>query len=372
MKCMKPVAIYWDRLKQKYSFRKPDEIDWDKCIVVSCGRCPACRKEWRTHLARRVMYELKNYNTLTETCFITLTADENHIDEVFPKHSLNHEYFKKFMKRLREYLIRKKIPHKPLKYLVCGEYGKHNTHRPHFHMILFGWSPTDLKEKSGRSKKGYKTFRSKIIEDNWRAGRVDIGIVTENTAPYMVKYIVKHSEDEKTEECIKFKKHNYVDINTGEIGYGFHLEKGRRPCFKNPTPLKNKKGEFILDDKGRYVCKIKKVRAPYIVYPKKILGIDYFLENFKQILNNGFIIDSKGHRHGIPKSFLKYCKNHEEDDVLFSCYTAYMDRLQLLFEEEKQYLISLGYVTFYDRLRYYREQGEIQRINYETFKNKNR
>ena len=371
MKCMNPVPIYWDKINEKYSYSRPREIDWDKCIVVQCGKCPACRKEWRTQLARRVKYELDKY-TSDEVCFITLTCDEEHMQEVFPDNSLNHAYFQKFMKRLRKYLIQNKIPHKPLKYLVAGEYGKHNTHRPHFHMILFGWCPTDLRMKGSKSKRGYTTYESDIILKKWRAGWIDVGTVDEYTAPYMVKYIVKHSEERKRKKVLEDFEFDFIDEDTGEIKEFKGKIEVTKNCFKNPTPLKNKKGEFIKDKRGNYVCEDREVRAPYIVYPKKIIGIDYFLDNYKQILKNGFIFDSLGHKHSIPKSFLKYCDKQDENDLLYKCYLDYRERIKLLFEKEKEYLISLGYVTFADRVIYYREQGEILRKQYESFKDKYR
>lgn len=361
MKCMEPVKIYWDRDEEKYSYKRPKHIDWDKCIVTSCGRCPACRAEWRTHLARRVMYELQNYN-FNERCFITLTCDDAHIDEVFPKMSLNHEYFKKFIKRLREHLKYNKIPHKPLKYLVAGEYGKHNTHRPHFHLILFGWKPDDMKPKSFKSKKGYQTYTSKLLEEKWRAGFVEVGDVTEHTAPYMVKYIVKFSEVKKFETIQKKITDDIINEETGEIKEYNHIVKVRKRVFKTQVYIgKNEKGEYLYTERI--------VKPPYIVYPKKIMGIDYFLNNYKQILANGFIMDSKGKRHSIPKNFLKYCKEHDENIELNECYLRYLERLQILFEEEKQYLISLGYKTFNQRYEYYREQGRIKRAEFESFKN---
>ena len=363
MKCMEPVKIYWDRDEQKYSFKKPDHIDWDKCIVTSCGRCPACRQEWRTHLARRVMYELENYS-YNERCFLTLTCDDRHINEVFPNMSLDHEYFKKFIKRLRRYLEYHKIPHKPIKYLVSGEYGTHNTHRPHFHLILFGWKPDDLKYK-GRSKKGFPVYKSELILKLWRAGYIEVGDVTEQTAGYMVKYIVKYSENKKSITRDKVMTEDVINEYTGEITEYKWTEKVRERVFKAPV--------FVGWTKdGGYRYEERVVKPPYIVYPKKIMGIDFFLKNFRQILGNGFIMDSRGHRHSIPKNFLKYCKEHEEDIELNECYQQYLAKLELIFEEEKQYLISLGYKTFNQRYQYYQEQGRIKRIELESFRNKNR
>ena len=363
MKCMSPVKIYWDKEEQKYSYKKPEHIDYEKCVVVSCGKCPACKKEWRTHLAHRVRYELQNYN-YNEKCFITLTCDDAHINEVFPGMSLNHEYFKKFIKRLRRYLEYHKIPHKPIKYLVSGEYGQHNTHRPHFHLILFGWKPTDLKVK-GRSKKGFQVCSSDLLTKLWRAGFVEVGDVTNETAPYMVKYIVKYSEYRKSVTVKKRITEDYINEETGEIHEFEYVDKVRKNVFKAPVFVRWTK------DKG-YEYEEKIIKAPYIVYPKKILGIDYFLAHYRQILSNGFITDNRGCRHGIPKNFLKYCKEHEEDIVLNEYYQRYLANIELLFEQEKELLKSMGYKTFSQRYEYYCEQGRVRREMYESMKNNHR
>lgn len=369
MKCMNPILIYYDLDDKKYSYRAPKRWRHDDCLYVPCGKCPACRKEWRTHLAQRMRYELNNYND-DEKCFITLTCDSDHIDEVFPNDSLNHEYFKKFIKKLRRHLEYHKIPHKPLKYLVSGEYGTHNTHRPHFHMILMGFKPSDLREKLRKSKKGYTVYESDLLADKWGAGYVEVGNVSEHTAPYMVKYMVKYSEAKKIEKYYENIIIENIDEETGEYFEHSELIEKRRHCFKKPTVVG-------VDDNGNYIYEIIEVRAPYVVYPKKILGIDYFIQNYRQILRNGFIFDSKGNKHGIPRSFKKWCEKITENcdekyyDIIKE-YNEYKVRIELALEEELAFLKSLGLKTAFERLNYYKEQGAIKRLNYETFKNKYR
>lgn len=314
--CMQPLELFWNYNEGKYVFSyNPKNCDFRNTIIVPCGKCPECKKKWRTQLAQRVRYELQRYN-YNEICFLTLTVNEEMIDEVFPDGSLNHVYFQKFMKRLRRHLeyhgYKKKI-----KYLCAGEYGEKNG-RPHFHVILFGWKPQDLKYHH-RSKKGYNSYKSLMLEDIWGAGFVDVGDVSEHTAPYMVKYITKFSEI--------------------------------------------KSDEFRVN--GRVV------RKPYLVYPKKILGIDFFIENYKQILANGFVYDSRGEKVGIPKSFLKYAE--ESDDILMQeLYRDYRLRIDLYLEEQKKLLISQGYVTSFDRYMLAVEQGKIRREMYEAYKNVHR
>lgn len=314
--CMSPLQLYYNFKEDKYQIYplKDRPLNTQQTIIVACGRCPECKAKWRTQLAQRVRYELNKYS-YNQKCFLTLTVDDEHIDEVFPNGSLNHSYFQKFMKRLRRHLEYRGFNGK-IKYLCTGEYGEKNG-RPHFHVILFGWKPTDLKFFY-KSKKGYPCYKSCLLEDIWKAGFVDVGDVDEHTAPYMVKYITKFSEI-KSDEF-------YVNGNL--------------------------------------------VRKPYIVYPKTILGIDFFLENFKQILSNGYLLDSRGKRLSIPRSFLKYAENSDNIE-LQEFYNFYKERQEEYINACVQEKINEGYKPW-ELYELALEEGRVRRKIYNSFKDKNR
>lgn len=311
---MSPLKIYWDRSEHKFQFNSKDPDPWHYAIVP-CGRCPECRKKWRTQLAQRVRYELDNYG-YDEVCFLTLTVSDDKLEEVFPNGSLNHRYFQLFMKRLRRKLEYHGFKGK-IKYLVAGEYGEKNG-RPHFHMIMFGYKPKDLKFFY-KSKKGYNCYKSSFLESVWGAGFVDVGDVNEHTAPYMVKYICKFAEI--------------------------------------------KQDEFVVNG--------NQVRKPYIVYPKKILGIDFFLANYEQILNNGYILDSRGIKQGIPRSYLKYCEN-TDNIAIQECYKLYKAKCDLLIKEQNKEIMSKYNLHYFDLYDWVYQQGKIKREIYNSFKNVNR
>ena len=70
-----------------------------------------------------------------ENCFITLTYNNNNL----PKYkSLVKKELQDFFKRLR------KKYGEGIRYYACGEYGPKGK-RPHYHAIIFGWKPKDLK-----------------------------------------------------------------------------------------------------------------------------------------------------------------------------------------------------------------------------------
>lgn len=317
--CMSPIELYYNSKEDKYQFY----CDIKYCavgdtIIVPCGKCPECRKKWRTQLAQRVRWEMAKHGT-NKMMFLTLTFDEPSYNTYCPDGSLNHEPIKLFMKRLRRKLEYRGFTGK-IKYLCAGEYGE-TTGRAHYHMILFGFKPSDLKF-FGKSKKGYKTYKSEFINDCWKYGIVDIGEVTEHTAPYMVKYITKFSE-------------------------------------------------ISSDD---FVVNGNHVRKPYIVYPKKILGIDFFLENWKQILNNGYILTSVGSKIGIPRSFLKYCEKMEcINDELWDAYQEYKDRLRhYIYEDNKEYMQKFNLDSSFLIYEHKCKMGAIRREIYNSFKNVHR
>ena len=59
----------------------------------------------------------------------------------------------KFLKRLRKAYRGK------LRYFVAGEYGE-QTARPHYHMILYGWQPTDLEHLYKIQYNGYRDWET--------------------------------------------------------------------------------------------------------------------------------------------------------------------------------------------------------------------
>ena len=169
MACMNPVQIHYNMVTHKYQFLYDKDCDPTRTIHVSCGRCPSCAKKWRTQLSQRALMEFQKYG-YERTCFLTLTVDPEHEYLFGENWELDHSVIQKFMKRLRARLKYYKIDVK-IKYLCCGEYGENGTHRPHWHMILYGWKPTDLRY-FGKSKGGYNTYKSEFIESCWQNGSI--------------------------------------------------------------------------------------------------------------------------------------------------------------------------------------------------------
>ena len=206
-------------------YRRYNEVPaGSEALLLPCGKCMLCTRRYRLGWVLRCVHELHYYN---EACYLTLTVDDAHIDKLFPPmgraytsdltwHSLRHEPFQKFMKRLRirlqrgfavmtpEYCadqpltppIYRKIdyhgePGKSLRYYMCGEYGD-NTHRPHYHAILFGFYPPDALPLPGT-----KLQVSNLLSQVWPYGYHTVAHVEPDCVSYVAGYVDKKMDSNR-------------------------------------------------------------------------------------------------------------------------------------------------------------------------------
>lgn len=174
-----------------------------KIMLIPCGQCIGCRIRQREDWTTRIELEARDYPK-EEVWFITLTYDDDHVPGMIVKTGevmrkvqytwkpgekrpssvqiLLYEDIQKFLKRLRKAYRGK------LRYFVAGEYGE-QTARPHYHMILYGWRPTDLKDLYKIHHNGYYT--SKWLENLWRMGQIQIAQAVPETYRYVAGYVTK-------------------------------------------------------------------------------------------------------------------------------------------------------------------------------------
>lgn len=194
-----------------------------KHLQVSCGQCSGCRRRRSLEWATRCVHEaqLHRYN-----CYITLTYNQENLPKY---HSLQHEHFALFMKKLRHRVgndanilggilasnqgqrRKSSIENKTLsaRFYQGGEYGDLYG-RPHYHAILFGIDFAD-KQYHGRTKAGQKIYRSPTLEQLWKHGYSSVGGVSFATAAYISRYIMKKRTGDKKD------KYEILDPDTGEI-----------------------------------------------------------------------------------------------------------------------------------------------------------
>lgn len=262
-------------------FRKISSDDLVCCALMEkayapqpCGKCFACRMRKRKDMSTRLVHELKMHES---ACFITLTYDDEHIpvtdwrgwkadeDKVIergyaelPVPTLLPADVQLFIKRLRrhlEYVPKKEknrvgrdsVTH-PIRYFAVGEYGG-KTHRPHYHIIVYGWYPSDAQYFFSRN--GHTVNLSKQIQSLWKFGHSSVGEVSPAVARYCARYVTKKYADVKPHpddwygdvrvSCPEFTLQSvrnggigapfidkyYMDIHNGCIG----VDVGSRVCL---------------------------------------------------------------------------------------------------------------------------------------------
>lgn len=177
------------------------KMKYRKVDMIPCGKCVECRLNHARDKANQMILEKKLYPE--EQCwFLTLTyADEN-----IPFHktvetdtgvihegiSLNKEDAQKFIKRLRATYQRKyNVPVGKIRYVLVGEYGS-QTHRPHYHAIVYGLPLDQTKlKKIKENELGQTLWTHPEIEKIWGKGYIVIGRVTWESCCYVARYMMK-------------------------------------------------------------------------------------------------------------------------------------------------------------------------------------
>jgi len=182
-------------------------------MELPCGRCVGCRQDRARAWSIRITHEAQLYD---QNRFVTLT----YAPERMPS-SLSLEYrdFQLFMKRLRKEISGVTVlPDglRPIRFFCAGEYGS-RYRRPHWHAVLFNVAfPDEVAVPHAR----YRRFRSKVADDLWTHGFVDIGSVTPASAAYVAGYTL----EKKYGSAAADHYEDVVDVRTGELS-------SRRPEF---------------------------------------------------------------------------------------------------------------------------------------------
>lgn len=185
MPCYHPLSGWRSRRVELSGRRKIvfniNEGFRDLPVTVPCGQCIGCRLDRSRSWAVRIMHEAEQE---LRSCFLTLTYN----DDFLPKgETLVKEHVQKFWKRLRKQLS-KDEPDVKIKYYQCGEYGEREK-RPHYHAVVIGWRPTDLKYY--KTQDGNKLYTSDSLTSIWGFGHVIVGQVSFDSAAYVARYITE-------------------------------------------------------------------------------------------------------------------------------------------------------------------------------------
>lgn len=237
MPCYSPLEAYYGPENQ-ISF-KVTEGYGDRPLKLPCGQCIGCRLEQSRQWAIRCVHENQMHN---ESCFVTLTYDDEHLPETG---SLERRHVQLFFKRLRK-------KYGKLRTFYCGEYGE-TTSRPHYHALIFGWRPTDGKKLTNEDPPIYE---SEQLADVWGLGMCSFGEVTFESAAYTARYVTKKITGPMAKE-----HYTRTNLETGEI---FELTpefsgQSRRPGIG--IPFIEKYGKDIYE-KDQIIARGMPMRPP--------------------------------------------------------------------------------------------------------------
>ncbi len=237
-------------------------------VSVPCGKCMACQIRKRKEMSLRLSCEASMYDS-DKCCFITLTYDDEHVPVTdfnrldspclmkedikveddgsmsvdcakvvhkavergvgeLPLQTLYPRDVQKFIKRLRRYLeyVPKKDKNRvgrdhvdtSIRYFCVGEYGS-KFKRPHYHLMIFGWSPSDM--TFWERKNSHVLYRSRQIERLWKYGFSTVSPVGQGVAKYCSRYVTKKFARLQDEDCFKdsvFPEFCLQSIKGGGIG----------------------------------------------------------------------------------------------------------------------------------------------------------
>lgn len=186
------------------------------------------------------------------SCFLTLTYDAAHLPS---SGSLDVRHVQLFLKSLRNHVVRSSNDLRPtvgasmpgsagIRYYLCGEYGDKMS-RPHYHVLLFGFSFPDRVEFGRRDSPAgpVVTYVSPLLRELWPHGHSLIGAVTDKSCAYVAGYVHKkvvggdsdrHYEriDEDTGEVVALKREFTLMSRRPGIGAGW-IEKFGREVFRS-------------------------------------------------------------------------------------------------------------------------------------------
>jgi hypothetical protein len=149
---------------------------------IRCGRCDGCRGDRARDWGVRLYHEHLEYDY---SSFLTLTYNDDNCDG-----KVHREHINQFIDRLRMSPVFEWRP----RYFWCAEYGE-TTHRPHYHLVAFGYDFTDHLSYGIRDGMHGHPF----VDNAWQRGEVAIAPVREpNCLFYTAGYVQKKRNDPDT------------------------------------------------------------------------------------------------------------------------------------------------------------------------------
>lgn len=185
------------------SYPNPYGGDNQCCYInVPCGKCIECSDSKRNDLFVRASFEYKSMLKAGGIAyFVTLTYANNCLPTFRHRACFNREDVTNFLRRLRARYFKfcKKFHYSydGFRYFVTSEYG-HETHRPHYHMVLFCYRPIN------------EYLIPYLVRSTWHYGIVDVQSLRSNVGiHYVSKYAGKDINNQQGDAdiCAAIKRY---------------------------------------------------------------------------------------------------------------------------------------------------------------------
>lgn len=219
MTCFTPIKAwtapgFTKNGKRNIVFKAKEAINPHDVFSLPCGQCIGCRLDRSRRAATQISLENLMHD---KSIFITLTYDDEHVPYIVHQDTgemlmtLKPEHMTLFMKRLRRSVAYHYPDNDKLRFYLCGEYGE-KSGRPHYHVILFGFSPPD-KVLYKTTFRGDKLYNSEFLSKCWSYGFVNFGNVTFESAAYVARYVCKKITGDMSEEHYKGRCPEFVRMS---------------------------------------------------------------------------------------------------------------------------------------------------------------
>ncbi len=178
-------------------------------VPVPCGHCLGCNMDYAHQWADRMVLELQSN---PKAIFVTLTYRPSDLPLTDSGNAtLLKRHPQLFLKRLRRF-----FPNRKIRYYLCGEYGS-NTHRPHYHAILYGLSLDDFPDCVLRNcnELDQPFYSSEIFANIWSYGFCLLSSVSWRTCNYVARYVLKKQAEREDCDGVCLPPFNVSSRNPG-------------------------------------------------------------------------------------------------------------------------------------------------------------
>lgn len=278
-------------------------------IKVPCGKCLSCMQKKAIDTAIRGSIEYDKYKN-NEGVFITLTYNTANMPD---NRSLKKQHYVEFIRELRRQ-IKSDEDRTGIRILGCGEYGTEKG-RPHYHLVIFNWKPTDLTKTNKFKSENGQLYTSEYIEKIWQKGNVIIGQATKATVGYIAGYTNKKGLKGKTNRSRYIMENVEENIKKSywQEKNGILIQNSKSTSEKYITRKKTyikekylKEEEFISQMKGtsgglgcineenKLIKLVNGMTIPVMMKSLKIYEIPYYYKKkLKEIYENRIKIKEK-------------------------------------------------------------------------------